>query len=148
MQTTTTGADGSFSYWRFARTQRHRDSDQQRRLSYSAQSFDKISGDQVVAFQATRNYYSIAGKLTGLGRQGIVPGATVNLSGFRTATTTTDNNGNYVFPSVAAGGDYTITVPQTDYYTFVPQSFSLKRKSHGRLRRAYCVHIRLAGGCS
>src|SRR6185295_3105137 len=24
-----------------------------------------------------------------------------------------------------AGGDYTITLPQTDYYTFAPQSFSL-----------------------
>jgi len=93
-------------------------------FGFSAQSFDQVSGDQTLAFRATRFTYAISGKLTGSVGNGIVAGATVNLSGSQTATTITDSNGNYSFAGLAATGSYTITIPQTDYYTFAPQSFS------------------------
>jgi hypothetical protein len=93
-------------------------------FSFVSQSVDQISGDQEFTFSGTRLTYTISGKLTGSVGSGVVPGATVNLTGTHAATTVTDNNGNYSFPGVAAGGDYTITILQTDYYTFATGSFS------------------------
>jgi hypothetical protein len=93
-------------------------------FGFNAQSFDQVSGDLVLAFRATRFFYSISGKLTGSLGSGIVNGVTVNLSGTQTATTITDSNGNYSFAGLAAGGNYMITIPQTDYYTFATQTFN------------------------
>ncbi|MGH9874774.1 MAG: carboxypeptidase regulatory-like domain-containing protein, partial [Pyrinomonadaceae bacterium] len=93
-------------------------------FSFTAQSVERISGDQLLDFKATRRAYSISGKVTGSVGDGTVPGAILTLSGSPSQTTTADNNGNYVFASVAAGKDYTMTVTQNDYYTFTPQSFS------------------------
>ena len=44
-------------------------------------------------------------------------GAIVSLSGYTSATTTTDADGNYNFPELPRGGDYTLTVSKA-HYTF------------------------------
>ena len=49
---------------------------------------------------------------------------TVNLSGSRSANTTTDGSGAFSFPGLAAGGNYTVTPPTTSFYTFTSQSFA------------------------
>mgnify|MGYP003694742745 CR=1 FL=1 len=92
--------------------------------SFSPQSIDTLVSDRVVNFQAVRRTYSITGTLTGSVGNGLAAGATVNLSGSREATTTTDQNGNYAFAGLPAAGNYSVGVETTPYYTFTPQSFN------------------------
>ncbi len=54
--------------------------------------------------------YSISGELSGDNKEGV----TLTLSGVRTATTTTADNGTYSFTELAPGS-YTITPSKTDY---------------------------------
>ena len=93
-------------------------------FSFSPQSIDTLVSDRVVNFQAVRRTYSITGTLTGSVGNGLAAGATVNLSGSREATTTTDQNGNYTFAGLPAAGNYSVGVETTPYYTFTPQSFN------------------------
>ncbi len=51
-------------------------------------------------------------------------GIVMTLSGTTAATTRTDLNGNYVFPGLTSGGNYTVT-PSLSGYTFTPPSRSL-----------------------
>ena len=44
-----------------------------------------------------------------------LPGATVNLTGVPTATTTTDANGGYTFGLLTVGNSYTVSVVAPDY---------------------------------
>jgi hypothetical protein len=50
-----------------------------------------------------------------------IPNVTVTLSGSSSATTTTDANGDYIFPGLTAGGTYTVTASQSGQ-TFFPAS--------------------------
>ncbi|MEA2175687.1 MAG: hypothetical protein QOD00_3279 [Blastocatellia bacterium] len=50
-----------------------------------------------------------------------ISGSALTLSGSQAAATTTDANGNYTFPGLPTGGDYTVTPSQTDY-VFTPQA--------------------------
>ncbi|HEX8071863.1 MAG TPA: alpha-amylase family glycosyl hydrolase [Pyrinomonadaceae bacterium] len=52
-----------------------------------------------------------------------IVGATVALTGSRTATTTTDTQGNYFF-NVPAGGNYTVT-PAKQGFNFTPPSYTV-----------------------
>ncbi|HYV00675.1 MAG TPA: SdrD B-like domain-containing protein [Pyrinomonadaceae bacterium] len=124
IQTTTAAADGRFTFDVLPGHSVTVTPTSTGIFGFSAQPFDQVSGDQVLAFRATRFSYTISGKVTGSIGSGIVDGVTVNLSGATTATTITDSNGNYSFASLAAGRDYTITIPQTVYYTFANRSFS------------------------
>ncbi|HYW71219.1 MAG TPA: right-handed parallel beta-helix repeat-containing protein, partial [Pyrinomonadaceae bacterium] len=63
--------------------------------------------------------YSIGGQITQGGNA--LSGVTVTLSGSSSATTTTDGSGNYSFPALNKGGNYTIT-PSLTNYTFAPTS--------------------------
>ena len=93
-------------------------------FSFNAQNIDLLVSGTTVNFQAVRRAYSITGTLTGALGNGLIAGATVNLHGLREWTTTTDQNGNYIFGNLPAGGDYSIEVPTTPYYTFTSQSFN------------------------
>ncbi|MGI9107393.1 MAG: carboxypeptidase regulatory-like domain-containing protein [Pyrinomonadaceae bacterium] len=82
-----------------------------------AASFNNLSANQTADFTGTLNTFTISGQIiqgaNGLG------GVTVTLDGTQPATTTTDANGNYSFPNLAAGGNYTVT-PSRANYTFTP----------------------------
>jgi hypothetical protein len=52
--------------------------------------------------------HTISGRVTDGFGNAISP-ATVNLSGTQTASTTTDSNGNYLFPNLQAGGNYILS---------------------------------------
>jgi hypothetical protein len=60
--------------------------------------------------------YSISGTVSGAGG----PGATVNLTGASTGSTTADSGGNYTFAGLA-NGSYTVTPSKTGY-TYTPTS--------------------------
>ncbi|MEP6820082.1 MAG: carboxypeptidase regulatory-like domain-containing protein [bacterium] len=91
-------------------------------FSFSTQTVDRISGDRVLDFIGARRTYSISGRLTGAVNR--TNGLTVNLSGFQTATTISNNNGDFVFAGLPAGRNYTVAVPTTPYYTFTTQSLN------------------------
>ncbi|HJR08621.1 MAG TPA: M36 family metallopeptidase [Pyrinomonadaceae bacterium] len=63
---------------------------------------------------------SISGRVTNSAAQGVA-GIQVTLSGTTTATATTDINGNYSFPNLVAGGNYTVT-PTTPGFDYTPPS--------------------------
>jgi probable HAF family extracellular repeat protein len=63
--------------------------------------------------------YTISGRVTLAGRP--AGGVTVTLTGTQTASATTDANGNFSFPGLAAGGSYAVT-PSKAGYDFRPAS--------------------------
>ncbi|HEV7744099.1 MAG TPA: LamG-like jellyroll fold domain-containing protein [Pyrinomonadaceae bacterium] len=91
-------------------------------FNFTAQTGEGISNDRVLEFRGARRTYSVSGKLTGAANR--TAGLNVNLGGYQTATTTTNNNGDFVFAALPAGRDYTVTVPTTPYYTFAAKSIN------------------------
>jgi hypothetical protein len=82
----------------------------------SSRTYDSLAADQYDIYVATYTTHLISGRMTHSG--GIaLSGAIVSLSGYTSATATTDANGNYNFPELPTGGDYTLTVSKA-YYTF------------------------------
>jgi hypothetical protein len=80
----------------------------------SSRTYNSLAADQYHAYVATYTTHSISGRVTHSG--GIaLSGAIVSLSGHTSATATTDANGNYNFPELPRGGDYTLTVSKTQY---------------------------------
>jgi len=77
-----------------------------------------VSGANVVAvnFSSAASTYSISGTISGAGG----PGATINLTGAATASTTADTGGNYSFAGLA-NGNYTVT-PSKSGYVYLPAS--------------------------
>ncbi|HEX8336188.1 MAG TPA: carboxypeptidase regulatory-like domain-containing protein, partial [Pyrinomonadaceae bacterium] len=74
--------------------------------------------------QTTAVAYTISGTVRSRGGSGLA-NITVTLSSGDTplANAVTDANGNYTFPNVSAGGDYTVT-PSSASFTFSPTSAS------------------------
>jgi hypothetical protein len=82
----------------------------------SSTTYDSLAANQYHAYVASYTTHSISGRVTHSG--GIaLSGAIVSLFGYTSATTTTDANGNYNFPGLPRGGDYTLTVSSA-HYTF------------------------------
>jgi Concanavalin A-like lectin/glucanases superfamily len=71
-----------------------------------------VNGANVSAvnFSSAGQTYSISGTISGAGG----PGATVNLTGALTASTTADSGGNYTFSGLV-NGSYTVTPSKTGY---------------------------------
>ncbi|MET0645622.1 MAG: DNA/RNA non-specific endonuclease [Pyrinomonadaceae bacterium] len=74
--------------------------------------------------QTTADAYQISGTVRSRGGSGLA-NVTVTLSSGDTAlaNSVTDASGNYTFPNVTAGGDYTVT-PSSTSFTFSPASAS------------------------
>ena len=82
------------------------------------------AGGRTVNFPATAERHQIGGRLADDAARGIA-GATVTLSGTRSATATTDANGYYAFNALPAGGAYTVT-PSSARYSFTPASLAVE----------------------
>jgi protocatechuate 3,4-dioxygenase beta subunit len=81
-------------------------------------TINALSGNSLADFAATRQYYSIAGRVTD--NCGFpVAGATVSLSGGQSQAAQTDAAGNYFLSNVPGGASYAVT-PSKSGYTFVP----------------------------
>jgi hypothetical protein len=89
-------------------------------FSPASQMFANLGTNKTQNFAASTStgFYTISGQAL-VGGTG-VSGVTIGLSGTLSASTTTDENGDYSF-TVSAGGTYTIT-PSLSGYTFTPGS--------------------------
>jgi uncharacterized repeat protein (TIGR01451 family) len=87
-----------------------------------ARTFNSLSADQRADFAGARNTHAVSGRVADGANNGLA-GVTLTLSGAQTAAAQTDAQGNYSFPNLAAGGDYTVT-PSKANYTFTPPSRS------------------------
>jgi len=77
-------------------------------------------------FFAASQTYTISGRITSTTSQPTgqpVANATVKLTGTQTAQTTTNANGEYTFPNLGVGGNYTVT-PTLEDHTVAPTSRS------------------------
>lgn len=85
-----------------------------------SRTFNNISADQTADFGTVA--HGISGRVAD-GQNNALSGATITLTGSQAGTTQTDASGNYSFPSVAAGGNYTLTPSKPDHliiYSFTP----------------------------
>jgi len=85
-----------------------------------------LSGNVTGAdFSAASQTYTISGRITSTTSQPTagqpVSGATVRLTGSQTAQTTTNSNGEYSFPNLGVGGNYTVT-PTLEDFVITPGS--------------------------
>jgi hypothetical protein len=81
-------------------------------------TFSNLSGNQTANFTATLNLHQISGHITNI--NGIaLPNVTMTLSGSQSGAATTDSQGAYSFPTLPAGGNYTVT-PSLAGSTFTP----------------------------
>jgi photosystem II stability/assembly factor-like uncharacterized protein len=85
-------------------------------------AFNNLSGNQTANFVGTPALFNISGRVRDASGNGI-NGATVALSGSRSATTQTDANGGYSFAQLVAGGNYTVT-PSINNLLFSPVNAS------------------------
>jgi Pectate lyase superfamily protein/Carboxypeptidase regulatory-like domain len=90
-------------------------------FTVTSETFERPARNVTVAFRARLNRHSITGRIgrangTGAG------GVTVQLA--PSITTTTDANGNYAFPNLAAGENYTV-VPSAQNSAFFPARRSI-----------------------
>ena len=75
-------------------------------------------------FGGTPALPSISGRMA-TSSGGALSGATVNLSGMQSATTTTDSFGNYSFTNLKISGNYTVTPSRANYtFTLSSQTFN------------------------
>ena len=85
-----------------------------------------LSADQNLLFVGTLGSHTISGRVTAEGGQAL-PGATINLSGGLSLTTSTDAAGNYSF-SVPGDTNYAVTATKPDY-VMSPASYSFNNLS-------------------
>ncbi|MEO8433895.1 MAG: carboxypeptidase regulatory-like domain-containing protein [Pyrinomonadaceae bacterium] len=88
----------------------------------SNQTFNDLGQNETAGFVGTLKSHTISGRVTTANGSGL-SGVTVNLAGSQVANTTSNNNGDYSFPSLPAGGTYTLS-PSKTHYTFAPASLT------------------------
>ncbi|HVF42817.1 MAG TPA: carboxypeptidase regulatory-like domain-containing protein, partial [Pyrinomonadaceae bacterium] len=86
----------------------------------ASRAINALGSDQTADFNATPGTHAISGRVTGAGGAPLA-GATLSLTGSKTATATSDSNGNYTFTLLAGDGTYTVTATKA-HYTFTPLS--------------------------
>ncbi len=87
----------------------------------ASSSVQDLSGDRIFNFTLVTHF--INGWIT-RANGSAVSGVTVALSGSKTAATTTDPSGNYVFTELPAGGNYVIT-PTRAHTNFTPATHTI-----------------------
>lgn len=95
---------------------------------FTPQTIDQLSETTTLTFSGVRRDYTISGRVKN--QNAGVADAIVKLPETG-ATAISDASGNYSFPGVKAGFDYTILVSREDY-VFEPASFSLPQLSGNR----------------
>jgi hypothetical protein len=117
--TTTTDASGNFSFSATAEHDYTITPTDTALYSFAAQSVTNLSANRQLTFAGTLRAYTINGNVTRNGAA--LSGVTITLGGDQSATTTTDPQGNYSFPNLPAGKNYTVTPSRTNY-TFAPSN--------------------------
>ncbi|PYT04265.1 MAG: hypothetical protein DMF65_02500, partial [Acidobacteria bacterium] len=116
--TATTGPDGLYSFTDLPAGGDYTVTPSSERYTFAPapQTFSDLSADQWSSFMGTPLFHSVGGRVSDINNGGIA-GVTVALSGSRTATTTTDASGNFLFADLPLGGSYTVT-PSLRFYVF------------------------------
>jgi hypothetical protein len=117
---TKTDANGAFAFGRLATAGEYELTASSNPCAFEKVQLIRPTADQVTTITGTLVCFSISGRIT-TNTGNAVAGATLALSGTQTGMATSDSNGNYVFASLAAGGNYTVTPSKTNYQ-FTPQS--------------------------
>ncbi len=117
--TTTTDANGNYTFGSLPVGGNYTVSASKANYTFTppSQTFNNLDRNQTANFTATLQTFTISGRVTSDGTNGL-SSVTVTLSGGASATATTDNNGNYSF-TVNAGGNYSVT-PSKANYSFTP----------------------------
>ena len=97
----------------------------------SSQTFINPATDVNAVFQARVNRHAISGRIVKTNGAG-VSGVTVELAQSPDITATTDENGFYSFPELAAGKTYTV-VPSLEDFSFDPVSTTFEDLSEDRV---------------
>ncbi len=84
----------------------------------ASQTFNALGANQTANFTGTQQTFAISGRVSDNVNNNL-GGVTVTLTGAASSTTTTDGAGNYSFPNLAAGGNYTV-MPTRQCFTFTP----------------------------
>jgi hypothetical protein len=85
----------------------------------ASKSFVRPPSNVEALFDASLNRHTISGRIAKSDGTAVA-GVTVNLVQLQAVTTTTDANGNYSFPDLPAGENYTIAPVVKDFLVFVP----------------------------
>jgi hypothetical protein len=75
----------------------------------ASRTYTNLGANQTGDFAAALNLHSISGRVADANNTGLA-GSAVTLTGTQSGSTTTDVNGNFSFPSLPAGGSYTVNV--------------------------------------
>jgi hypothetical protein len=152
--TTTTGADGTYSFANLPAGGNY--IVEARKTSYSFspanQAFNDLVANQTQNFTGAFVTYSIGGILVGPNNNPI-SGATVSLSGSQSRTTTSNSGGEFSFANVPSEGDYTVTLTLIGY-SFDPSPLTYNSLAANQYRAyignytTYLLrgHVTLAGG--
>jgi hypothetical protein len=116
-RTVTTGADGRYAFQGLGANGRFTV-----KPSLQGYTFIPVQQEVVLTQDQTANFtgvqgVTISGRVADSGGTGIA-GVSISLSGSKSATTSTDNDGAYSF-AVEPGGSYTVT-PSSAFHTFTP----------------------------
>ena len=117
-RTATTDSDGNFSFTGLASEDSYTVTPMLLGHSFSPASstFNSLAADQYQTYTAILAYHSINGHVTRSDSTAL-SGAILTLSGDTTRTAQTDAEGNYDFPNLPGGGNYSLTISK-QYYAF------------------------------
>lgn len=99
-------------------------------FSPPVQTIDNLGANSSADFTGTLLRHNINGRVADSNGNAI-SGADVNLSGSQTATVKTDANGNYIFASLPAGGNYNVAVFH-GWYAFNPSAQAFNNLGNDR----------------
>ena len=122
-----TNADGSYTFSKLPADGNYTITPVRERMSFTPPSisFNKLRQDGSADFIVRKErdlHFKISGRV--MDAKGSLGGVRVVLDGTKSASTTTDTNGNYGFSELAAGGSYTITPVARARMSFTPSSRS------------------------
>lgn len=119
----TTGANGDYSFDRLPERGSYTVTPRARiKITPPSRSFPDLTKDEPADFTVQSKVYKISGRV--ISNSEPLSGVNILLGGSKTASTTTDANGNYAFGSLAEGGRYTIT-PGRGKINFQPSDRSI-----------------------
>src|SRR5882724_10254245 len=121
---TVSDPNGQYSFDNLATAGIYQVTASKRHYMFQSLAFETPGQDQVGDFTGILDRHTISGRVTNsLGQP--IAGTLVTLSDPEQQTETTDANGNYSFPDIPAGSDYTVTVSRRNYTFADPdQSFT------------------------
>jgi len=115
-------AQGNFAFQRLATGGEYLLTATKNHYSFLRSSFTTPTGDQTRIITGIVLRHTISGHVESSTGEDML-GVTVRLSGSQSATTSTDDKGNFSFPNLPGGGQYEVSVSRANYDFTAHQSF-------------------------